>query len=97
VVGLKVTYGALPYHGYTGANSSLSGPGAFARDGADARLLLEALLARELPSGDGGGGRGGVASGEALRVGVVRHPFWEAWTPMWRPRASTRWRRPASR
>ena len=69
VVGLKVTYGALPYDGYTGANSTFSAPGAFARDAADARLLLEALLARELPAhkrSDGG-----------LRAGVVRSPYWE--------------------
>jgi len=67
VVGLKVTYGALPYDGYTGSNSTLSAPGAFGRDAADARLLLEALLARPLPAGDGA----------KLRVGLVRHPFWE--------------------
>jgi Asp-tRNA(Asn)/Glu-tRNA(Gln) amidotransferase A subunit family amidase len=67
VVGLKVTYGALPYDGYTGSNSTLSAPGAFGRDAADVRLLLEALLARPLPSVEGGG----------LRVGVVRHPYWE--------------------
>ena len=69
VVGLKVTYGALPYDGYTGANSTFSAPGAFARDAADARLLLEALWARELPAhkrSDGG-----------LRAGVVRSPYWE--------------------
>jgi Asp-tRNA(Asn)/Glu-tRNA(Gln) amidotransferase A subunit family amidase len=67
IVGLKVTYGALPYDGYTGANSTFSGPGAFGRDAADARLLLEALLARPLPAGAGAG----------LRVGVVRRPYWE--------------------
>jgi Asp-tRNA(Asn)/Glu-tRNA(Gln) amidotransferase A subunit family amidase len=67
VVGLKVTYRSLPYDGYAGANSTLSGPGAFGRDAADARLLLEALLARPLPAGDG----------SALRVGVVQKPFWE--------------------
>jgi Asp-tRNA(Asn)/Glu-tRNA(Gln) amidotransferase A subunit family amidase len=67
VVGLKVTYRSLPYDGYAGANSTLSGPGAFGRDAADARLLLEALLARPLPAGDGA----------SLRVGVVRRPFWE--------------------
>jgi aspartyl-tRNA(Asn)/glutamyl-tRNA(Gln) amidotransferase subunit A len=67
IVGLKVTYGALPYDGYTGANSTFSGPGAFGRDAADARLLLEALLARPLPAGDAAG----------LRVGVVRRPYWE--------------------
>jgi aspartyl-tRNA(Asn)/glutamyl-tRNA(Gln) amidotransferase subunit A len=67
VVGLKVTYRSLPYDGYAGANSTLSGPGAFGRDAADVRLLLEALLARPMPAGDGA----------ALRVGLVRRPFWE--------------------
>lgn len=66
VVGMKVTFGALPYDGYTGANSTLSGPGVFGRDSADARLMAEALLARSLPRGDGA----------ALRIGVVRSPFW---------------------
>ena len=69
VVGLKVTYGALPYDGYTGANSTFSAPGAFARDAADARPLLEALLARQLPARAGSDG--------GLRVGVVRSPYWE--------------------
>jgi Asp-tRNA(Asn)/Glu-tRNA(Gln) amidotransferase A subunit family amidase len=67
VVGLKVTYGALPYDGYTGSNSTFSAPGAFARDAADTRLLLEALLARPLPTCDA----------KQLRVGVVSSPYWE--------------------
>ena len=67
VVGLKVTYGSLPYDGYTGANSSLSGPGAFARDAGDTRLILEALLARPLS----------VNEDKPLRVGVVWSPYWE--------------------
>jgi Asp-tRNA(Asn)/Glu-tRNA(Gln) amidotransferase A subunit family amidase len=67
VVGLKFTFGALPYDGYSGANSTLSSPGAFGRDGADTRLMSEALLARPLPRGDG----------SALRVGLVRSPYWE--------------------
>jgi Asp-tRNA(Asn)/Glu-tRNA(Gln) amidotransferase A subunit family amidase len=67
VVGLKVTYGSLPYDGYTGSNSTLSAPGAFGRDTADARLLLEALLARPLPTHEGG----------SLRVGIVPSPYWE--------------------
>jgi aspartyl-tRNA(Asn)/glutamyl-tRNA(Gln) amidotransferase subunit A len=67
VLGLKVTYGAIPYEGYAGANSSLSAPGVFARDSGDARLLTEAFLARPLPAGDGAG----------LRVGIVRTPFWD--------------------
>lgn len=71
VLGLKVTYGAVPYDGYAGANSSLSAPGVFARDSADARLMTEAFLARQLPAGDGA----------ALRVGIVRSPFWEDLDP----------------
>ncbi len=67
VVGLKVTYGALPYDGYTGANSSFSAPGALTRDSDDARLLLQALLARPL-----------LARAEGrLHVGIVREPYWE--------------------
>jgi Asp-tRNA(Asn)/Glu-tRNA(Gln) amidotransferase A subunit family amidase len=66
VVGLKFTFGALPYDGYSGANSTLSAPGVFGRDSADARLMAEVLLARSLPAGDGG----------RLRIGVVRAPFW---------------------
>jgi aspartyl-tRNA(Asn)/glutamyl-tRNA(Gln) amidotransferase subunit A len=71
VFGLKVTYGAVPYDGYTGANSSLSAPGVFARDSADIRLLTEAFLGRPLPAGDGA----------ALRVGIVRTPFWDDLDP----------------
>jgi aspartyl-tRNA(Asn)/glutamyl-tRNA(Gln) amidotransferase subunit A len=67
VVGLKITYGALPYDGYTGSNSTFSSPGVFGRDAADTRLLLEALLARPLPARDAG----------RLRVGVVQSPYWE--------------------
>jgi aspartyl-tRNA(Asn)/glutamyl-tRNA(Gln) amidotransferase subunit A len=67
VVGLKVTYGALPYDGYTGSNSTFSSPGVFGRDAGDARLLLEALLGRPLPVRDDG----------RLRVGVVQSPYWE--------------------
>jgi Asp-tRNA(Asn)/Glu-tRNA(Gln) amidotransferase A subunit family amidase len=69
VVGLKVTFGSLPYDGYTGANSSLSAPGAFGRDAADARLLTEALLARPLPRA--------ADDASPLRVGVVRQPYWD--------------------
>ncbi|HVT20368.1 MAG TPA: amidase [Mycobacteriales bacterium] len=66
VVGLKLTFGAVPYDGYSGANSTLSAPGVFGRDSADARLMAEALLARPVPRGDGA----------ALRIGLVRSPFW---------------------
>jgi aspartyl-tRNA(Asn)/glutamyl-tRNA(Gln) amidotransferase subunit A len=70
-VGLKVTYGSLPYDGYNGANSSFSGPGVLARDSADARLLLEALLARPLP----------VEDVRAVRVGLIRRPYWDDLDP----------------
>ncbi|HVS68431.1 MAG TPA: amidase [Mycobacteriales bacterium] len=66
VVGLKFTFGALPYDGYSGANSTLSAPGVFGRDGADTRLMAEVLLARSLDRGDG----------SSLRIGIVRDPFW---------------------
>ena len=65
VVGLKVTYRALPYDGYFGMNTTFSAPGAFGRDAADARLVAEALLARQLR-----------ANASELRVGIVRDPFW---------------------
>jgi Asp-tRNA(Asn)/Glu-tRNA(Gln) amidotransferase A subunit family amidase len=66
LVGLKLTFGALPYDGYSGVNSTLSAPGVFGRDSGDARLMAEALLARPLPRGEGA----------TLRIGVVRSPFW---------------------
>ena len=67
VVGLKLTYGAVPYDGYFGASTTFSAPGVIARDAGDARLLAAALLGRPLPAQDGA----------TLRVGVVRTPFWE--------------------
>ena len=66
VVGLKLTYGAMPYDGYFGSHTTFSAPGVITRNGADARLLAEALLARSLP----------VRDGDELRVGIVRDPFW---------------------
>jgi len=67
VVGLKLTYGSVPYDGYFGASTTFSAPGVIARDARDARLLAEALLDRPLAS----------SSGAPLRVGVVRTPFWD--------------------
>ena len=66
VVGLKLTYGAVPYDGYFGAATTFSAPGVITRDGGDARLLASALLQRPLPQ----------QSGSGLRVGVIRDPFW---------------------
>ena len=66
VVGIKLTYGAVPYDGYFGAATTFSAPGIVTRDGGDARLLTAALLQRPLPQ----------QSGSGLRVGIVRDPFW---------------------
>ena len=66
VVGLKVTYRALPYDGYFGSGTTFSAPGAFGRDAADARLVAEALLDRPLPAD----------LPTRLRVGVVIDPYW---------------------
>jgi Asp-tRNA(Asn)/Glu-tRNA(Gln) amidotransferase A subunit family amidase len=66
VVGLKLTYGAVPYDGYFGAATTFSAPGVLARDGGDARMLAAALLQRPLAQ----------QSGSGLRVGIIRDPFW---------------------
>ena len=71
VVGLKVTYRALPYDGYFGMGTTFSAPGAFGRDAADTRLLVESLLAHPLPP----------AAASDLRVGVVTTPFWDDCDP----------------
>lgn len=67
VTGLKGTWGATPRDGYTHGFSSLSTGGPLARDAADARLLAEVLFGTTLPPSDP----------TALRVGIVRRPFWE--------------------
>lgn len=67
VTGLKGTYGTTPREGYTHGFSSLSSAGPLARDAADARLLAEALFNTTLPPADAA----------ALKVGLVRSPFWE--------------------
>lgn len=66
VVGLKFTYGAVPTDGYFGASTTFSSPGVVTRDGADARLVAQAMLARVLARDDA----------RDVRVGVVRSPFW---------------------
>ncbi|MFZ1062844.1 MAG: amidase [Acidimicrobiales bacterium] len=66
VVGLKLTYGSVPYDGYFGAATTFSSPGLIARDGGDVRMLTAAMLQRPLP----------LQSGSGLRVGLVRDPFW---------------------
>ncbi|MEA2458787.1 MAG: aspartyl-tRNA(Asn)/glutamyl-tRNA(Gln) amidotransferase subunit [Thermoleophilaceae bacterium] len=67
VTGLKGTYGSSPVEGYTHRFSSLGALGPMCRDAADARLFAEVLQNRGLAPGDG----------SALRVGLVRAPFWE--------------------
>jgi Asp-tRNA(Asn)/Glu-tRNA(Gln) amidotransferase A subunit family amidase len=67
VTGLKGTYGSAPPDGYTHRFSSLGAAGPMCRDAADARLFGEVLFNRVLPPGDGA----------ALRVGIVRSPYWE--------------------
>lgn len=71
VVGLKVTYRALPYDNYFGMGTTFSAPGAFGRDAADARLVTEVLLDRTLRD----------APASELRVGIVRDPFWSDCAP----------------
>ena len=71
VVGLKITYGAVPYDGYFGAATTFSAPGIVARDGGDVRLFATSLLQRPLPK----------QSGSGIRVGVVRDPFWHDINP----------------
>ena len=70
VTGIKPTFGAVPVDGNIHGYSPLDALGPFTRDSADARLLLEALSARELPSGDASG----------LRVGIPSY-FWEDMDP----------------
>ncbi len=67
VVGLKITYGAVPYDGYFGNSTTFSAPGLLARDGGDARILASALLKRPLSA----------QSGSGLRIGIVRDPYWD--------------------
>ena len=66
VIGLKLTYGSVPYDGYFGAATTFSAPGVVARDAGDTRMLTAAMLQRPLPQ----------QSGSGLRVGMVREPFW---------------------
>jgi Asp-tRNA(Asn)/Glu-tRNA(Gln) amidotransferase A subunit family amidase len=66
VTGLKATFGAIEVDGYTQGFSDMGAIGPICRDAADARAFGEVLIARALTRGEG----------RALRVGVVRDPFW---------------------
>jgi aspartyl-tRNA(Asn)/glutamyl-tRNA(Gln) amidotransferase subunit A len=65
VTGIKPTFGAVPVDGNVHAYSNLDALGPLARDSDDARLVLEALMATELPAG----------GASALRIGIPRF-FW---------------------
>jgi Asp-tRNA(Asn)/Glu-tRNA(Gln) amidotransferase A subunit family amidase len=66
VTGIKPTFGAVPVDGNIHGYLDLDALGPFGRDSDDARLLLEALMATELPVGEAAG----------LRVGIPRF-FWD--------------------
>jgi Asp-tRNA(Asn)/Glu-tRNA(Gln) amidotransferase A subunit family amidase len=60
VTGIKPTYNAVPVDGNIHGYLTLDALGPFGRDSDDARLLLEALMARELPAADASGLRVGL-------------------------------------
>ena len=70
VTGIKPTFGAVPVDGNIHGYLDLDALGPFGRDSDDARMLLEALMATELPAGDAAG----------LSVGIPRF-FWEDLDP----------------
>ena len=67
VTGIKPTFGTVPQDGNVHGYSPLDALGPFARDAADARLLGDVLFGKTHAPGDA----------SALRVGLVRAPFWE--------------------
>ncbi|MBV9212545.1 MAG: amidase [Actinobacteria bacterium] len=66
ITGLKFTYGRIPLQGYTHEFASMDAAGPMCRDAADARLLGEVLAGAPIPAG----------GPSALRIGIVRDPFW---------------------
>jgi Asp-tRNA(Asn)/Glu-tRNA(Gln) amidotransferase A subunit family amidase len=66
VTGIKPTFGAVPTDGNVHGYLDLDALGPFGRDSGDARMMLEALMATELPPGDAA----------ALTVGIPRF-FWD--------------------
>jgi Asp-tRNA(Asn)/Glu-tRNA(Gln) amidotransferase A subunit family amidase len=66
VTGIKPTFAAVPVDGNVHGYLTLDALGPFGRDSDDARLVLEALAATELPAGEAAG----------LRVGIPRF-FWK--------------------
>jgi Asp-tRNA(Asn)/Glu-tRNA(Gln) amidotransferase A subunit family amidase len=66
LTGLKPTFGRSAMEGHHIANTETIVSGPLCRDAADARLLASVLYGEELPAGKPG----------ALRIGVMRDPFW---------------------
>lgn len=66
VTGLKATFGGIDVEGYTHGYSDMGAIGPICRDAGDTRLFAEVLTGRGLQRGDG----------RALRVGIVRTPWW---------------------
>jgi indoleacetamide hydrolase len=71
LTGLKPTFGrsAMEGHHIRETQTIVSGP--LCRDAADARLLASAMYREELPEGEPG----------ALRIGVIRDPYWNDCAP----------------
>jgi Asp-tRNA(Asn)/Glu-tRNA(Gln) amidotransferase A subunit family amidase len=71
LTGLKPTFGRSAMEGHHIANTETIVSGPLCRDAADCRLLASALFAEDLPAGEPG----------ALRIGVVRDPYWNDSAP----------------
>ena len=71
LTGLKPTFGRSAMEGHHIANTETIVSGPLCRDAADCRLLASALYREELSGGQP----------EALRIGVVRDPYWTDTAP----------------
>jgi Asp-tRNA(Asn)/Glu-tRNA(Gln) amidotransferase A subunit family amidase len=71
LTGLKPTFGRSAMEGHHIANTETIVSGPFCRDAADSRLLASVLFGEKLPA----------AEAPALRIGVIREPFWDDCAP----------------
>src|SRR5215213_7030824 len=71
LTGLKPTFGRSAMEGHHIANTETIVSGPLCHDAADCRLLASALFGEELQAGEPG----------ALKIGVIRDPFWEDSAP----------------
>jgi len=71
LTGLKPTFGRSAMEGHHIANTETIVSGPLCRDAADCRLLASALFGEDLAAGEP----------RALRIGVIRDPFWEDSAP----------------